>query len=423
MLNATMVGSSSDAAATATEEQLLSTVAQEQMEDYQTVLGAYKFASAAGGDHDSPPAALSTDEDEEDEEDVADSEEYIDDREDVRRRTLQMQRPSRLGISDSCFDINEARIANFPTTPKSQDKVKTISRVLVRHFLFSTLNDGDIARIASIMDLEEFAAGSVILSKGEPNDTFFIVLGGEAAMEIAPSPGSRDSGTGPVVLTKGGTFGDVALMYESPNDATVTALSAVQCASLERRTYKMIVTRAMAEKRKKYISFLSSIPVFSGLSSYELECVAEGLKEDYFVEGQRILTAGTAIHWMHFIVEGTAEVLLPASEEGADPVKIATLQPRDFAGEIELLHRHLVVADVVALSPSVKTAKLNRRRFEGLPSCVRERLKGLVKTHHSYTTYRSVMASPLRPLDDLSAPFDEPPSHLQRTLRLNQGSQ
>ncbi|KAG5493260.1 hypothetical protein GH5_02001 [Leishmania sp. Ghana 2012 LV757] len=338
--------------------------------------------------------------------------EFIDDREDVRRRTIHMQRPSRGAISDSSLDVSEARIASFPTTPKSQEKLRTISRVLVRHFLFSTLDDSDIAKFASIMDIEKFEAGTRILEKGNTNDTFFIVLDGDAETTVMNEDGTEVT----VPLVRGSTIGDLSLMYEASNSASVVARSSVQCASLERRTYKMITSRAMEEKRRKYIDFLSSLPVFAGLSLHELERVAELLKEDSYVEGQRLIAAGVPTHWVHFIMEGTLCVMVPDAVSG-DMKEVALLHRGDCAGHIEFLYHHVSVADVMAVSAVVKTAKLSRRSFELLPSEARERLLKSVEEEETYAAYHHRMHGDSPPPLDTTPPFDAPPSHLWNSLR------
>ncbi|KPI83480.1 regulatory subunit of protein kinase a-like protein [Leptomonas seymouri] len=382
------------------------------LNSYQERLNSFHFASAtkaANGNIDGCRCAEVDDTEEEEEDDA--EEEFIDDREDARRRTMQMQRPSRPAISDSTIDIDEARIANFPTTPKSQNKVKTISRVLVRHFLFSTLDDSDIAKFASIMDLERFEAGENILIKGEPNDTFYIVLNGEAETTEA-----NDAGEEVVVsLIHGSTCGDVALMYEFRNEATVVARTAVECASLQRRTYKLITSRAMEEKRKRYIDFLSSISIFDGLSPSELEHIAERLKEDVFVEGQKLIAYGVPNHWLHLVMEGTLSVMSPNVVDGEER-EVAVVRRGCFVGEIEFIYHHLPVASVYAASPVVRTAKLSRRSFEVLPSSVREELVRRVEEDTAYSLYHNRMRSASPPAFDMTPPFDAPSQRVQRSM-------
>lgn len=381
-----------------------------ETKNFQDRLNTFHFASL-GEDRNG-------DADADDRSDVADEEEeYIDDREDARRRTMQMSRPSRPAISDSTLDIDEARIANFPTTPKSQNKVKTISRVLVRHFLFSTLDDSDIARFASIMDLEKFEAGEKLLAEGELNDTFYIILDGEA--ETTELNDAGESVTVPLVT--GNTCGDLALMYEVKNEVDVVARTSLQCASLERRTYKMITSRAMEDKRTKYIGFLGSLPLFAGLSPYQLECIAESLKEDTYVAGQRVITYGVPNHWLHIIVEGTLRVVY--TDEDGQEREVAVMHRGQLAGEIEFIYHHLPVASVYAESAVVKTAKLSRRSFELVPSQVRERLVSLVEDDAHYASYHSRVRSASPPAFDMTPPFDAPSASVQKSLRQRESDQ
>ncbi|AYU82626.1 regulatory subunit of protein kinase a-like protein [Leishmania donovani] len=383
---------------------------------YQETFKTFRFGRQ-DADNESDSKAENDSQDGEQRQREAEEDEFIDDCEDARRRTIQMQRPSRGAISDSSLDIDEARIASFPTTPKSQEKMKTISRVLVRHFLFSTLDDSDIAKFASIMDVEKFEAGTQILEKGHTNDTFFIVLDGEAETTVVNEDGAEVV----VPLVRGSTFGDLGLMYEISNGAAVVARSSVQCASLERRTYKMITSRAMEDKRRRYVDFLSSLPVFAGVSSHQLDDVAERLKEDSYVQGQRVIAAGVPNHWLHIIMEGSVCVMAPDGESG-DMKEVALLHPGDFAGQIEFLYHHVAVADVVAVSAVVKTAKLSRRSFEFFPMEARERLIRAVEEEETYATYQKRMHSGTRPPLDTTPPFDALPSHLRYSLRQHESA-
>lgn len=370
-------------------------------------MNAFTFGSAPESSHS---GSSDGDEDRKGGAVVVEEEAYIEDKEDKRRRTIQMKRPSRLGISDGTVDVNEAMMASFPETPKSVDNVKTISRVLERHFLFSFLDDADIAKVASYMDLEEFAGGAVILIKGTSNDTFFVVLSGEARATLT-DPETDEVAT--LALTKGSTFGDMGLMYECPNEVDVSAVSDTTCASLERHTYKLIVSRAMTERRQRYKKFLRSVPFFSSLSKAELSRLAESLKQDSYVKGQRIISRGQSNNWLHFVLEGTLNVV--GGESGEE--SITTLKEGDFCGHLEFLNRHKSVADVVVASETVRTAKLSRRQFDTLVGDARGKLLKSIEEDQEYASYRNRMQSEAPPERDNAPAFDEPPAYLDKSIR------
>lgn len=327
--------------------------------------------------------------------------EIIPDEVDRLLRTNQQKRPSRMGISDASLDLDEARTASFPPTPKSRDTVRIITKVLEKHYLFSFLDDADIARFASVMDLEEFKEGTDILTKGASNDTLFLILDGEAEVGVK---GEKEGEEELLVLGKGATVGDVALMYETSNPSTVTAKTDVQCASLERKTYKMLASRSMAERRENYTQFLSETPFFSDLPKEEITRLAEALKAATYNEGEKVIELGGAESGLFLVLEGALQVL------GRDGQSVATVERGGFVGHVELLFHHAAVADVVAASPVVKTAKLGSAQFDRLPSATCERMVKEIEEGEHYQYYRDAMKNANEPVKDefdaLSTPKD-----------------
>lgn len=345
---------------------------REESAGQQATLGGFTF----GVNESSDSAA---DDDEQDD----DGDDHIPDELDALRRADQKKRPSRMGISDAPVDIEQARIASFPPTPKSRDKVKIITKVLERHYLFSFLDDGDIAKFASIMDLERFTAGADVIVRGESNDTLFLILSGEVEATVqVVAAGEEDV----LMFGQGSTFGDIGLMYDSHTSMTVRAKSDIQCASLERNTYKMIMSRAMAERRERYTGFIRSIAVFAELPPAEVSRLAEALKTSTYSEGDKIITTGTAPGAIHFIVDGSTDV------RGRQGQLLATVHAGGYVGHLEFLFQHVAVADVVAATMIVKTAHLSRQQFKRLVTTAHDPMLREVEEDGSFQYYRDIMS-------------------------------
>jgi CRP/FNR family cyclic AMP-dependent transcriptional regulator len=90
------------------------------------------------------------------------------------------------------------------------DKVKTLAQVP----LFSRLRSQELQFLASRMDEVEVPAGSHLVRQGRPGDTFYVLLDGEADVEV---DGQQRARLGP-----GDFFGEISMLDRGPASATVS---------------------------------------------------------------------------------------------------------------------------------------------------------------------------------------------------------
>lgn len=83
-----------------------------------------------------------------------------------------------------------------------------------------------------------FPAGAVVIRQGDPGDSFYVVVAGEAAVIAA---GVQVATPGP-----GDYFGEIALLHNVPRTATVAAVSELELLALERRHFLAAVTGSAA---------------------------------------------------------------------------------------------------------------------------------------------------------------------------------
>ena len=84
--------------------------------------------------------------------------------------------------------------------------------------LFSELSKRHLARVASVAEHKHCLAGSTLVLAGSPGDAFYVILDGEAQVDV---PG------GPVPLGAGSFFGEMAIIDGAPRSATVSAVTDV----------------------------------------------------------------------------------------------------------------------------------------------------------------------------------------------------
>ena len=67
-------------------------------------------------------------------------------------------------------------------------------------------------------------------------------------------------------IQAGGSFGELALMYNAPRAATVvSAESGCTVWALDRVTFRKILMTSASERRKMYEGFLGEVPLLDGL--------------------------------------------------------------------------------------------------------------------------------------------------------------
>ena len=108
-------------------------------------------------------------------------------------------------------------------------------------------------------------------------------------------------------------------------------------------------------KGKNDIDLLRTVPLFEGFSKSQLSKVAGLLKEDWFNNGEDIVTADDPGGRFYIITEGRAKVIVKGRA-------VRTIGPGGFFGEMSLIDGSPRAATVRA-ETDVKTVWLGRNTF------------------------------------------------------------
>ena len=125
------------------------------------------------------------------------------------------------------------------------------------------------------------------------------------------------------------------------------------------------------------------------LSKRELVQLADALQPHTCEAGDYMIRYGQEPDWFYVIVEGVVEVRGRDSAEKT--IKVCEFAAGDCVGELEFIHSHRTVADVVAAT-HVRAARLNRQHFEMCMGPVKDLLARAREEDEKFSYYQHRMA-------------------------------
>jgi CRP-like cAMP-binding protein len=230
------------------------------------------------------------------------------------------------------------------------------ARVLGRVPFLVGLSGPALLAIASHLRDERVAAGTAVVTIGEPGDRFYLVRSGH--LEVLNADGTLRGAIAP-----GEGFGELALLDHRPRGATVRATEDSELWSLDRGHFERWVRdryeiaariRASADDR----AALAALPFFRGLEPGELDRLLPRMATVRVRAGDAVFREGDRGDRYYVIRKGEAELT-------AQGRSIARIGPGAGFGEVALLFGRPRSATVTALT-DLELAALGRNEFAWL---------------------------------------------------------
>lgn len=267
--------------------------------------------------------------------------------------SLNFNANRRTSVSAEALNPNTFGNDNWkpPVHQLTHDQLTRLNASVVKNFLFNQLDDDSLRTIIFALEEKRYLKDSEIIKQGDEGDFFYIVEKGTVDYLVNDKVVNTSS--------DGSSFGELALMYNSPRAATVIAKTDCILWALDRMTFRRILLEGTSKKRSLYENFLKEVPVLQSLSTYERSKLADALNTQIFKIGENVVTEGEAGENFYFIEDGTAEVI----KNGTGVITI--LKKGDYFGELALLYDSPRQATVRALT-SLKVVSLNKSGFQRL---------------------------------------------------------
>ncbi|KAI9271630.1 cAMP dependent protein kinase regulatory subunit [Phascolomyces articulosus] len=270
--------------------------------------------------------------------------------------------------------------------PKTEDQCQRIRASVGNNFLFKHLDEEQYQDVVNAMAEKHVSMGHTIIEQGGVGDFFYVVESGTFDCYISKStaPGSDpNSGVPPTKVTSyeaGGSFGELALMYNAPRAATILATSDAVLWALDRVTFRTILMENTSRKRRMYEAFLEEVPLLKSLEPYERHKIADALDTVYFDQGEKVMLEGDVGDRFYIIESGDAGFYKLGADGTQQEVNV--LGRGSYFGELALLNDTPRAATVVAQS-RLKCATLGKKAFTRLLGPVLEILKRNSENYHA----------------------------------------
>jgi CRP-like cAMP-binding protein/phosphoribosyl 1,2-cyclic phosphodiesterase len=148
--------------------------------------------------------------------------------------------PSETKLTLATFGIGNTKIIDVPESP--YDSACDILHILEKVEYFNSFNLSKIHSLLSVLKLEQYKAGEVIIQKGTEGDRFYIITSGKVLIEDISSTSEKRFGDYE-------TFGEASLLTNTQRNATVRADTNVTCITIEKHAFLELIKDTDLEKK------------------------------------------------------------------------------------------------------------------------------------------------------------------------------
>nr|XP_021523249.1 cAMP-dependent protein kinase type II-alpha regulatory subunit isoform X2 [Aotus nancymaae] len=205
-----------------------------------------------------------------------------------------------------------------------------------------------------------------VIDQGDDGDNFYVIERGTYDILVTKDNQTRSVGQ----YDNHGSFGELALMYNTPRAATIVATSEGSLWGLDRVTFRRIIVKNNAKKRKMFESFIESVPLLKSLELSERMKIVDVIGEKIYKDGERIITQGEKADSFYIVESGEVSILIRSKTKsnkdgGNQEVEIARCHKGQYFGELALVTNKPRAASAYAVG-DVKCLVMDVQAFERL---------------------------------------------------------
>ncbi|KAK3024928.1 hypothetical protein RJ639_043243, partial [Escallonia herrerae] len=215
---------------------------------------------------------------------------------------------TRLRAIETSLENGQIWVPPSPAHRKTWEEEAHIERALHDHFLFRKLTDSQCHVLLDCMQRLEVQPGDTVVKQGGEGDCFYVVGSGEFEVSALQE---EANGAVPRVLQrytaeKLSSFGELALMYNKPLQASVRAVTSGTLWALRREDFRGILMSEFSNLSS--LKLLRSVDLLSRLTILQLSHIADSLSEVSFSDGQTIIDRDEELVGLYIIQKGQVRI-------------------------------------------------------------------------------------------------------------------
>uniref|UniRef100_A0A8D2D805 cAMP-dependent protein kinase type II-alpha regulatory subunit n=1 Tax=Sciurus vulgaris TaxID=55149 RepID=A0A8D2D805_SCIVU len=228
--------------------------------------------------------------------------------------------------------------------PKTDEQRCRLQEACKDILLFKNLDQEQLSEVLDAMFERIVKVDEHVIDQGDDGDNFYVIERGTYDILVTKDNQTRSVGQ----YDNRGSFGELALMYNTPRAATIVATSEGSLWGLDRVTFRRIIVKNNAKKRKMFESFIESVPLLKSLEVSERMKIVDVIGEKIYKDGERIITQTKT-----------------NKDGGNQEVEIARCHKGQYFGELALVTNKPRAASAYAVG-DVKCLVMDVQAFERL---------------------------------------------------------
>ncbi|MCI4381758.1 hypothetical protein PGIGA_G00255660 [Pangasianodon gigas] len=275
-----------------------------------------------------------------------------------------IRRPS---VCAEAFNPDEDEEDKEPrvTYPKTDEQRQRLQEACKDILLFKNLDQEQMSQVLDAMFEKTVSAGEHIIDQDDDGDNFYVIERGTFDILVKSEGTTRTVGS----YDNRGSFGELALMYNTPRAATIVATSPGALWCLDRLTFRRIIVKNNAKKRKMYEAFIETLPLLTSLEVSERMKVVDVLSSKVYNDGEQIIAQGDLADCFYIVESGEVRITMKRNrlktDSEHDEVDIATCTRGQYFGELALVTNKPRAASAYAVE-NVKCLVMDVQAFERL---------------------------------------------------------